>query len=80
MKSPYRWIGTAVLVALTFPFGISAGDGGRSTVVITVAKQDDSPVQIVGFKLLAQVSGLPAIVLLESWKDSIRLESTRGLR
>jgi hypothetical protein len=75
MKLPRRWIGVGVAVALISPFGISASDGVAVTLVITVAKQDDSPVQIVGFKLPARVGAIPAIVIRNTTAKEIRLLS-----
>lgn len=72
MKLPHRWIGAAIVIALISPFGTSASDDVKVTVVITVAKQDASPVQIVGFKLPAQVAGVPAIVLRNTTAKEIR--------
>jgi hypothetical protein len=55
-----------------FAFGVSAGDAVKVTVVIAVAKQEESPVQIVGFKLPAQVASIPAIVVRNTTSKEIR--------
>lgn len=72
MKCSNRWIEAAIGVALVLPHETAAKDDVRVSVFITIAKQDDSPVQIVGFKLPVQAGGLPAIVVRNRTSKEIR--------
>lgn len=65
------------VIGLMYPFGILGGSDVKVTVVITIAKQEDIPVEIVGFKLPAQVgatpsTGIPSIVLRNKTSKQIR--------
>ena len=64
------------MVLLVIPVaGLCASSSGETkvTMLVTTAKQDNSPVQIVGFKLPAQVAGFPIIVVHNTTSKEIRL-------
>lgn len=67
--------GAAIVLAQAFPVAIAASDEVKVSVVITIGKQDESPVKIVGFKLPAQVGGLPAIVVRNTTSKEVQLLS-----
>jgi hypothetical protein len=72
MNFRYVCIGISVVAVLNFTFGVSAGDPVRVTVVMTLATQDDSPVEILGFRLPKQSGGIPSIVLRNRTSKAIR--------
>ena len=59
MKSPYIWAFAVVLMVLAFAFSVSARDDVKISVVITIMKQDESPVKILGFRLPEESGGSP---------------------
>lgn len=67
-----RLVGTTLVVVPFVALCAQPSSDVNVTMLVTAAKQENSPMQIVGFKLPAQVAGFPIIVVHNATSKEIK--------